>query len=262
VLLGAIGAAAYGLTRPTPPVTEERESNDELNTANPIASAHAVTGFIGKRRNRNEGDRDVYRLMGGADGERVVTAELTGIPNINLALSVVGADGKTTVFADETGVGFGEVLFRRRVRGAVYIAVDQSRDGNAAVPQENVSDTYRLTVTDEAANAPGLESEPNGTDADATALAPATLVTGHLEARTDVDLLHWTGPAGHVSIAVQSELKTLHWQIGTGEWRPPGVADVQLNAGDVVRIERTDRDARSTDAVSTTTPWTVRVDAK
>ena len=262
VVLGAIGAAAYGLTRPTPPVTEERESNDELNTANPIASGHAVTGYIGKRRNRNEGDRDVYRLLGGAERERVITAELTGLPNVNLALSVVGADGKTTVFADETGVGFGEVLYRRRVRGAVYFAVDQTRDGNAAVPQENVSDTYRLTVTEEAANASGLESEPNGTDADANAITVGAPVAGHLEARNDVDLLRWTGAAARVSITVQSELKTLRWQIGAGEWRTAGVVDVQINAGDIIRIDRTDRDALSSDATSATTPWTVRVDEK
>ena len=259
LLVGAVAAAAYGLTRPTLPVTQERETNNELNSANLIASGQAVTGFIGKRRTRSEGDRDVFKLQGPAR-EHVLTAEISGLPNINVALSLVGADGKTTVVADEAGVGFGEVLYRRRVRGVVYVAIDQTRDVDSAVPQENISDSYRLTVTDEPLAAPGVETEPNSGAADANDLASGVVVAGHLEARVDVDTLRWVGAAGSVKFAVQSQLTSLRWQVGNGEWRSVGTALIEIKPGDLVRLERTDRDAPATKGASDGASWTVRAD--
>ena len=261
LVIGAAAAAAYGLTRPTLPVTQEREGNDELHSANQIASGQVVTGFIGKRRSRSEGDRDVFQLQGAAR-EHVITAEVSGLPNVNVALSLVGADGKTSVFVDEAGVGFGEVLYRRRVRGVVYVAIDQTRDATSAVPQENISDSYRLTVTDEPLRPPGVETEPNSGAADANELTAGVAVTGHLEARVDVDTLRWAGPAGPVQITVQSDLAGLRWQVADGEWRSVGAAQMELRPGDLVRLQRSDGETPIHNVASSVTEWTVRVDAK
>ncbi len=261
LLVGAVAAAAYGLTRPTLPVTTERERNDELNSANYIAAGQAVTGFIGKRRTRSEGDRDVFRLQGKAL-EHVITAELSGLPNIDVALSLVGADGKTTAFVDEAGVGAGEVLYRRRVSGVVYVAVEQSRDGNSVVPQENVSDIYRVTVTDGPLAAPGEETEPNSGAADANDLRASVALTGHLETRVDVDTLRWAGAAGPVQFTVQSDLGSLRWQVANGQWRGIGTALIDVQPGDLVRVERTDRETPTSKAASAAASWTVRADPK
>jgi eukaryotic-like serine/threonine-protein kinase len=264
VLVGGAGAAVFVATRPSAPVTIERESNDELSNANLIASGSPVVGYIGKRRTRTDSDRDVYRLQLTTSESHVVTAKVTGLPNINVALSIIGPDGKTVAFADESGVGVGEALFRRRVRGAVYIAVEQGRDAGTAaaiVPQENVSDTYTLDVVEELADQLGVETEPNGTAADANELSAGVALSGHLESRADEDMLRWTGSAGTMNVTMQTELTTLRWQVGHGEWYQ-GNAEVALQPGDVVRLQRSDRDSAAPDPKAATLMWTIKVAPK
>ncbi len=54
--LGAAGAAAWAFMREPPPLTEEREPNDDAQHANTIAAGAQVTGYLGKRRSTTEGE--------------------------------------------------------------------------------------------------------------------------------------------------------------------------------------------------------------
>jgi hypothetical protein len=152
---------------------------------------------LGRRRSPTEPDVDLFRLP--RRGAGALTIELTGLPNIDVALTLRDDAGEIVASADEQGVAGDERLFARRVDGPVTIEVSQVM--TAALPVENVSDRYRLTVR-EAPAAPGWEREPNGDASDALDVAPSATVRGHLEARADVDALRWTGPAGPVVVEV------------------------------------------------------------
>ncbi len=252
-LLVAGGAAAIGLhlTRPPPTTTAEREPNDEPARADRIAAGAPVTGFLGKRRGPAEGDRDVYMLQLPGGGRRVISVQVSGIPNLDLNLTI-----NNGARVDEGGVGAGEAVHRRAVDGPVTITIAQTMAKDQQLPVENVSDPYTLTVTEEAPE--GGEIEPNNMEADATALAPGIEVRGFLDARADVDLLRWTGGAGTFEVVVRVDGVPLAWRVGDGARRTPGVAKVELAPGDVIRIERRDRE-QSGPLVGRDAPWSIVV---
>jgi serine/threonine-protein kinase len=229
---GGVAALALYLTRPPPTTTAEREPNDEPAQADRIAVGARVTGFLGKRRSPTEGDRDVYVLKLPAGARRVVTASVTGIPNLDLSLAI------NSTVADEGGVGDGEVVHRRAAEGTVTITVAQTMAKDQKLPVENVSDPYTLVVTEDAPD--GGEIEPNNMEADATELLPGAEVRGFLDARGDVDLLRWTGGDGAFDVVVRADGVPLQWRVGDGARRTPGAARVELKRGDVIRIERRD----------------------
>src|SRR5262249_15840202 len=90
LVCGAAGSAAGDATRDPGLLHEEREPNDDAAHANKIAPG-SVTGYIGKRRSLQEGDRDVYVVNWPSGSRRVVTVAVTGIPNLDINLA--GADG-------------------------------------------------------------------------------------------------------------------------------------------------------------------------
>lgn len=236
ILLAASGAAAaaWYLTRPPPATTSEREPNNDRAHADRIAPGTPVTGFLGKRHSQTEGDRDVYVLPG--SDRRIVSITVSGIPNLDLDLTL--NDGTPV---DEGGVGAGEAVHRRAVTGPVTIMIAQRTGKGDALPVENVSDSYTLVATEEYAE--GGEIEPNHLEVDANALAPARELRGFLDARNDVDLLRWTGESGSYHVVVLATGLPLQWRIGDGPPRTPGAAKVELARGDLIRIERTARDA-------------------
>lgn len=227
--VGGAAAAALYLTRPPAATTVEREPNDEPAQADRIAAGAPVTGLLGKRRSTTEGDRDVY-VLAPRSGRRVVSVSVSGVPNLDVSLAV----GAATV--DEGGVGVGEVIHRRVVDGPVTIVVGQTMGKDLKLPVENVSDPYTLVVTEESSD--GGELEPNNMEADATELAPGLALQGFLDARADVDLLKWTGASGTFEVVVHADGLPLQWRVGDGARRTPGAAKVELQRGDVIRIER------------------------
>ncbi len=251
-LLAAGGAAALALylTRPPPTTTVEREPNDDPAQADRIAAGTKVTGYLGKRRTKAEGDRDVYTLQLPGGGRRIVSVSVTGIPNLDLSLAIDHA------VADEGGVGAGEAVHRRAVDGPVTITIAQTIAGDRELPVENVSDPYTLEVTEEAPE--GGEIEPNNMEADATELSPGLPVRGYLDSRGDVDVLRWTGGPGTFEVVVSAEGVPLQWRVGDGVRRTPGAAKIELARGDVIRIERRDPEQRGP-LVGRDAPWTIVV---
>ncbi len=256
-VVGAVGGgAAWWLRwRTAAPVRAEREPNDDRPHANRIAAATTVTGVLGRRRSPTEPDVDLFRLP--RQGAGALTVELTGLPNIDVALTVRDAAGQIIASADEQGVAGDERLFARRVDGPVTIEVGEVM--TSALPVENVSDRYHLTVREEPA-APDWEREPNGDVSDALDVAPSATVRGHLEARTDVDALRWTGPPGPVVVEVTAPAPLpLSWRGPDGRDRGPGRAALTLATGDVLTLRRADRDAAKGALPGADLAWAVTI---
>ena len=259
LIVAGIGAGgAWYLTRPTPPLTEEREPNDDTAHANHIAAGQPVTGFLGKRRSPAAGDRDVFVVPWASGTRRVVTVRVSGIPNLDLSLSTTDGDGLHGTVADEAQVGGGEVLHRRAIDGPLVVTVDEVQAGSG-LPVENVSDPYTLEVSEDD---PAGEVEPNNTDADANPLAPTRELRGYLDTRGDVDVLRWTGGDGTFDVIVRPDLGApalpLVWRLEDGKARTPGAATVPLHAGELIRIERSDRDKPPAGALpARDTQWSI-----
>ncbi len=263
MLLGGTGALAIGaivggallLSREAPPLREEREPNDDAAQANKIAAGTSVTGFLGKRHSPTEPDRDVYVVPWPTGSRRIVTITVSGLPNIDMNLSVSDGDGLHGATVDEVGAGTGEVLHRREIDGPVVITIGETLGAGQKSPIENVSDPYMLMVTEEPL---GGEAEPNNMDADANPLVVTEEVRGYLDTRMDLDLLRWNGDAGTYRIVVRAEGVPLVWRLPDGKARTPGAATIELGRGDLIRLERTDRGDKG-ELVGRDAQWSVVV---
>jgi serine/threonine-protein kinase len=240
LVLGIAGAGAWYALREPPPLTEEQEPNNDAAHANKIASNASVTGFLGKRRSTSDGDADVYVVPYSSSSDHVVTVRVTGIPNIDINLSVTDGDGLHGSTADEGQVGEGEVLHRRAIDGPLVITVGETLAKNAR-PVENVSDPYTLSVTEEVEAG---EREPNNHAPDANPLDLTHELRGYLDTRGDVDQLRWTGADGTYNIIVRADGLPLAWQTADGKLRTPGSARLHLAKGELITLERTDRDGK------------------
>lgn len=258
-LAALVGGLVWYVTRDGQVLRREREPNSELSAANLIAFDAPVSGLMGKRRSKVDGDRDVFEVKG-SSGRQLISVEVSGVPNVDLEVQVLGRDGRAWVTIDEGGVGEGEVLFRRTVEGPVLVAVESQRLAGMAVPIENVSDEYTLVVRRDAADA-SWESEPNATPAEASELAPGQALRGHLEARGDVDVLRWTGAEGLLDVEVKSDGVPLSWLAPDGTARQAGKAQVRLRQGDTIRLFRNDSTQAKGALVGRTATWSVTATA-
>jgi serine/threonine-protein kinase len=239
VVLGVAGAAAWFLMREKPPLDAEREPNNDGNHANRIVAGHEITGYLGRRSSVQDGDRDTYLVNWPSGSRRIVTVRVTGLPNIDVHLAIAGTNGARAAISDDSRVGDGEVLHRRRVDGALVITVGETL-AKGQLPIENVSDPYVLTVTEEQLAG---ETEPNMTDADANPLELTHELRGYLDARDDVDQLRWMSKDGTYRVIVRADGLPLAWRTSDGKARTPGSAQLTLKHGELIRIERTDRTA-------------------
>jgi hypothetical protein len=258
IVLGAAGAATWLLTREPPPLTEEREPNDDPAHANKIVAGSEVHGYLGKRSSPTEGDRDVFLVPWPSGSKRVITVRVTGIPNLDVNLNVSDGDGLHGAVGDQGGVGDGEVLHRRAVDGPILVTVGQTIAPGQRLPVENVSDPYTLTVTEE--NPEGGETEPNGTEADANPLTPTHELRGYFDTRDDVDFLRWAGGAGTFDVTVRADGLPLQWQLDDSkDQRAPGTARVALHAGSILRLHRADDLGASRPTAERDAAWSVVV---
>ncbi len=237
LVLGMAGAAVWYAMREPPPLTEEQEPNDDAAHANKIASNTKVTGLLGKRRSTNDGDADVYVVPYSSASDHVVTVRVTGIPNLDINLTVNDGDGLHGATADGGRIGEGEVLHRRAIDGPLVITVGETVAKDAR-PVENVSDPYTLSVTEETEAG---EREPNNHEPDANPLDLTHELRGYLDIRGDVDLLRWNGTDGTYNIIVRADGLPLAWHTGDGKLRTPGSAQLHLAKGELITLERTDK---------------------
>jgi len=261
VMLAAGGVAMWWLwLRPDAPHRAEVEPNDADAEATPIAAGTEVTGFLGKRISRGEPDRDIFHVPWGSAESHLVTVRVSGLPNIDVMLTLRDGREQRIATADEAPIGGGEALHRWRVAGSLHAEVTESMRAGQTLPTENVSDPYTLSVTVEEEDA-GWETEPNGNATDATPLAPATAMRGWLDGRSDADLMRWDGAAGKVVVELAADASLpVVWRDPGGAAHPRGAATVTLAHGDVLRVERGDRDRpRDQGLPGADAPWTLTV---
>jgi serine/threonine-protein kinase len=102
------GWAGLPLLRSRPATVSEREPNDHPALAGPLVRNRAVRGVIGPSHDGRP-DFDYYRIPPGA-GPRLVTAQVTGVPELDLVLELFDDRGKLVARADAAPAGGGERL--------------------------------------------------------------------------------------------------------------------------------------------------------
>ena len=182
-LAGVLGWMMLAPSRESAAV-EEHEPNDDTTSANLLASGQAIRGQVGKRRNVEESDRDVYRIVVPPGATRL-TAEVSGIPEMDLVLQVRDANGHELA-ASETGAeGDAEAIFDLHVEPGDYYVEVREVWVRGEKATENVSDWYSLRAMADAAPT-DEELEPNGSDDDAN-VAATPAMSGRLSHPGDID---------------------------------------------------------------------------
>ena len=172
----------------------EVEPNNMAAQANAIASGRPIKGQIGKRIGVEESDRDFYHFHVDGNEPKVLRAEVSGLPNMELVLEVFDGTGKKIAEADNGGVGDGEIIPNLRVTpGEHYIAVREVWTAGRAAT-ENVSDWYTLTATWKPLE-PGHESEPDDMASAALPVGVGETMRGTLGRFDDVDYYYVRGAA-------------------------------------------------------------------
>ncbi len=193
VLLALAAGAALLLTAHTEPVRgQEVEPNDDARHPNLLAADGTVVGFLGKRRSAALADQDCYQLPKlGAD--EALSVQVTGLPNMDLALTLNDKDGDARLTVDHRGRGQGELVRWPDPHlpvTAVCVTEAVAANGTAS---ESLSDPYKLTVI-KVARPADTEAEPNDLPPGET-LPPGVPRVGSLEGPKDRDVFHIEGAA-------------------------------------------------------------------
>jgi hypothetical protein len=194
-----VGVGAFVLYAHVEPALDVRDYEVEPNntpaTANAIASGRPIKGQVGKRIGVEESDRDFYRFRVEGNEPKVLHAEVTGLPNMELVLEVFDGTGKKLAEADNGGVGDGEIIPNFRLSpGEHYIAVREVWTAGRPAT-ENVSDWYTLTATWHPLE-PGHESEPDDVASAALPVGVGETMHGRLGRLDDVDYYYVRGATG------------------------------------------------------------------
>jgi serine/threonine protein kinase len=253
-LAAGLGAAAvwWTLLRDPPARRHELEPNNEIAAATRIAPDTKVTAYLGKRASKTQPDSDFFRVELPGPSP-LATVRVSGLPNIDVTLTLRDANGLVIAMVDEQGVGGGEAVHRRRSTPLTSVEVGQVMSG--AWPVENVSDPYTLEVVVEKSD-PAWEIEPNAETSDATPMTPGATVRGYLDARADVDCLRWDGPDGDVLVDVTAPGGVAVLWTGPDGAARSGRATVKLRHGDAVRLRRADREQGKGTLTGAEAAWT------
>jgi serine/threonine-protein kinase len=166
----------------------EVEPNNSPPQGTVIAANSTVSGRIGTRLSREQGDVDVFRLGPVAPGQWRLRAWVTPQPNIDTQLMLYSEGNAQPLFvARESAAGEQEIIAGVAVTAGVQYFLSLSEDrGVSSVPTENVSDFYALRYelqrTDD-----GLETEPNDRENLAGTLRTDRPNRGYIESVADVD---------------------------------------------------------------------------
>jgi eukaryotic-like serine/threonine-protein kinase len=163
----------------------EHEPNNAPGYANLLAQGAPVRGTIGKRAEGGEGDADFFRVPAGK-GERVVSARLEGIPNVDLVLELYDGRGARIAKSDAAGRGWGEWLQPTSIGSSEAYLVVRELWIVGQIPTEDAPDPYTLTARWGPPQA-GWEVEPNDSPASATPVGAPGRFRGYLASGDDRD---------------------------------------------------------------------------
>jgi serine/threonine-protein kinase len=165
---------------------EEHEPNNTAKQANLIGDDKTIRAHIGKCLSPEESDRDYYQFHV-EKAPMVLHADLTGVPSIDLKLTLYDDDGRKVAEADDDGPGDGEDLPNVRLSepGEYFLAVREVWvQGKPAT--EDPTNWYTLTARWYPLS-PNQESEPNDEPAQALPLPLAQPMRGYPGRAGDVD---------------------------------------------------------------------------
>jgi serine/threonine protein kinase len=249
LFVAAAGSAWYAYSwRQGQPRDYEREPNNSIDKATLIALDQPSTGILGSRLSDSEGDRDYFRVvLPGSEQPRKLRAHLAGIRNMDLVLVVLDSGGQRLGAVDNGGVGEDEELSGLAIdpsRDAVVVAVQENREGGPAIPTENVTDEYTLTVS-VGPFAADEEREPNEADSEAAPIEVGQEHRGSLGRWRDVDKWRFAGPAGKYVIELDGDvgLPPVRLRAGAGAAQATRRLEATLAPGALVAVERDDPEA-------------------
>ena len=158
VALGVAGTVVL-TSHAEPPTGQEIEPNDDPRHPAPLAADGTAVGHLGKRRSNTQADQDCYQLPK-LRADEALRVEVTGLPNMDLQLTLNDVDGDARLSVDHRGRGQGELLRWPDPRlpvTAVCVTEAVAPNGTAS---ESLSDQYRLQVS-KVPRPVDVESEPN-----------------------------------------------------------------------------------------------------
>ncbi|MFZ4578564.1 MAG: serine/threonine-protein kinase [Myxococcota bacterium] len=181
----------------------ESEPNDSWDQANSLGPQNDATGVIGKRRSGTAADQDCFRMPPVKDMDDV-TVQLSGVPNMDLQVSLHGADGSALLTQSHRGRGRGEELRHPDLRKPVRTLCITEYLPAGAVASESLSDRYTLHVLVQAGHA-GLEREPND-EGQGNEIAPEALVSASLDGEGDRDVFALQSQLGPHILSITVEV--------------------------------------------------------
>ncbi len=185
----------------SPPLFDEKEPNDYPNWAQVLPPGVGARGFINKPRTYTKGlqpDRDVYLFTVPGPGKKILWARLSGVPSIDLFLSVHKRSLTRILLQDGNGPGQDEIIVNLTLAPGSYFFKLGQRWRNSDF-LFNASTPYKLQWRLSPPSR-GEEIEPNNTRAQANPITIGQTIKGYLSAKNDYDL--FALPAGKSPIRI------------------------------------------------------------
>jgi tRNA A-37 threonylcarbamoyl transferase component Bud32 len=124
--------------------TVEHEPNDDIATAHVLPPDVWVWAALGRRRNRSEGDIDVFALERPRAAAQIAV-RLEPLPNVDMMVELFRVGDSTPVLTlDAGGVGEVESVAAFPVGEDDYVLQVREHWRDGVMPIENISDRYRI----------------------------------------------------------------------------------------------------------------------
>ncbi len=205
VLVALVAGVGFVLTSHSEPKPgDEVEPNDDARHPGVLAADGSAVGYLGKRRSSTQADQDCYALPK-LSADEMLSVQVTGLPNMDVLLTLNDKDGDVRISVDHRGRGQGELLRFSDPRlpvTALCITEAVAQNGTAS---ESLSDAYHVQVS-RAVRAADSEREPNDS-APGENLPVGAHRIGSLEGPKDRDVFRLEGAVDGRLVWVSLELQ-------------------------------------------------------
>ena len=154
---------------------QESEPNDRKEQANEIRLGETVEGFFQQKR-----DYDWYKLVIDKPGKNIIRIDLSGVPDVDVSLSIYDEAGDQLKSANSARKGNPEAITSLGVIEGTYFITAYGREIND-------KDPYTLTTQFIGPWEEGQEFEPNDSDKKANEIRLGERVQGLFQAENDTD---------------------------------------------------------------------------
>ncbi len=170
------------------PVLEEKEPNDFPEFALALPAGTSARGYINEPRMRITQvgpDRDTYRFEVPGPQKKILWARLSGVPRINLYLSIHNEKNERIYQQDANREGGDEIIVNLTIEPGTYLFEVGERWLSSAFVSD-LKNPYTLAWR-LSEPSPGQEIEPNDGRLTANPLQPGQALKGYTHAPGDVD---------------------------------------------------------------------------